>query len=249
MVGVVALIEHEWSVPMRKKGLLVATSAGFAAAVVPGAQAADMPIKAPRYVEPAANWEGWYVGVHAGAAWQQTQTATDEFGDFFGASSFSKTGFIGGGQIGYNWQHGNFVFGLEGDISGLSGKNSGTPGFNFDSYTSLQSQIRWLSTVRGRFGLAVGDTMAYATAGVAIGGVKNTVNLFGNTPYSSSKTKAGWTVGGGIEHMLSRNWTIGLEGLFVDLGKTSVSSGFNLAKTTKFSNQAIIGRVKLNYKF
>src|SRR5215831_19195708 len=176
---------------MRKKGFLVATSAGFAAAVVPGAQAADMPIKAPRYIEPAASWEGWYVGVHAGAAWQQTQTASDELGAFFGSSSFSKTGFIGGGQIGYNWQHGDFVFGLEGDISGLSGKNSGPPGFPFFSYTAMQSQIRWLSTVRGRYGLAVGNTMAYATAGVAVGGVKNTVNAFFDPkiPYSSSKTK------------------------------------------------------------
>jgi outer membrane immunogenic protein len=234
---------------MRKKGFLVATSAGFAAAVVPGAQAADMPIKAPRYIEPAASWEGWYVGVHAGAAWQQTQTESTFFGEFDGASSISKTGFIGGGQIGYNWQHGNFVFGLEGDISGLSGKNSGTPGFDFDSYAVLQSQIRWLSTVRGRFGLAVGDTMAYATAGVAIGGVKNSLFVPDlATTYSSSKTKVGWTVGGGVEHMLNRNWTIGLEALFVDLGKSTLAMP-DLNKTTKFSNQAVIGRVKLNYKF
>jgi outer membrane immunogenic protein len=232
---------------MRKKGFLIATSAGFAAAAAPGAQAADMPIKAQRYAEAAASWEGWYAGVHAGAAWQQTQTnSAYADGRTAGASSFSKTGFIGGGQIGYNWQHGNFVFGLEGDISGLSGKNSGLAGV-VDSYTSLQSQIRWLSTVRSRFGLAVGNTMAYVTAGLAVGGVKNTINLFGDTPYSSSKTKVGWTVGGGVEHMLNRNWTIGLEALFVDLGSTSVTAPD--FKTTKFQNQAIIGRVKLNYKF
>jgi outer membrane immunogenic protein len=235
---------------MRKKGFLIATSAGFAAAAtMSGAQAADMPIKAPRYIEPAASWAGWYIGVNAGAAWQQTQVDSvgPELGLNLGGSSFSKTGFIGGGQIGYNWQHGNFVFGLEGDISGLSGKGSGTA-VPFE-YATAQSQIRWLSTVRGRFGLAVGDTMAYTTAGVAIGGVKNSLNnVFGDGfNYSSSKTKVGWTVGGGVEHMLNRNWTIGLEGLFVDLGNSSVKS-FG-AKTTKFQNQAVIGRVKLNYKF
>jgi outer membrane immunogenic protein len=228
-----------------KKGFLIATSAGFAAAAaMPGAQAADMPIKAPRYVEPAANWAGWYIGAHAGAAWQNTQTDTSVFDYGLGSTSASKTGFIGGGQIGYNWQRGNFVFGLEGDISALSSKTSAHLPF---TYATLESKIRWLSTVRSRFGLAVGDTMAYMTAGVAIGGVKNSLVSAGCCSYSDSSTKVGWTVGGGVEHMLNRNWTIGLEGLFVDLGKSSVTS-FG-SKTTKFQNQAVIGRVKLNYKF
>jgi outer membrane immunogenic protein len=231
-----------------KKGFLIATSAGFAAAAaMSGAQAADMPIKAPRYVEPAAGWAGWYIGAHAGAAWQQTSANVTDTYDLPFGSTFSKTGFIGGGQIGYNWQHGNFVFGIEGDISGLSGKNSlNSPSFPGSEY-GFSSQIRWLSTVRSRFGLAVGDTMAYVTAGVAFGGVRNSTTIDGET-YSSSKTKTGWTVGGGVEHMLNRNWTIGLEGLFVDLGRTSVSCS-ECSKTTRFSNQAVIGRVKLNYKF
>src|SRR5881396_2878092 len=99
----------------KKKGFLIATSAGFAAAAAaaPGAQAADMPIKAPQYVQPAASWAGWYIGANAGGAWQQAHE------EFFGYS-FNKSTFIGGGQLGYNWQHGNFVFGLEGDISGLA---------------------------------------------------------------------------------------------------------------------------------
>lgn len=230
---------------MRKKGFLIATSAGFAAAAaVPGAQAADMPIKAPRYVEPSASWAGWYIGAHAGAVWQNTQTdSRSVYGFFLGTTSASKTGFIGGGQIGYNWQNGNFVFGLEGDISALSSKtNAGIFG-----YTSFESRIRWLSTVRSRFGLAVGNTMAYMTAGLAIGGVKNSTVFTGCCSYSDSSTKVGWAVGGGVEHMLNRNWTIGLEGLFVDLGKsTNTVPGL---KTTRFSNQAVIGRVKLNYKF
>src|SRR5215467_8174609 len=144
----------------KKKGFLLATSAGFAAAAaaVPGAQAADMPIKAPQYVQPAASWAGWYIGVNAGAAWQQTTANAAYQGFAFDNNTFSKTGFIGGGQIGYNWQHGNFVFGLEGDISGLTGKNTGQR--QFDTGYQFSSRINWLSTVRSRFGLAVGDTMA-----------------------------------------------------------------------------------------
>jgi outer membrane immunogenic protein len=238
---------------MRKKGFLIATSAGFAAAAaMPGAQAADMPIKAPRYYEPAESWTGWYAGVHAGAAWQKTDANIGENGDdsLLASASFSKTGFIGGGQIGYNWQHGNFVFGLEGDISGLSGRSSSNS-VALNSDYQFSSQIRWMSTVRGRFGLAVGDTMAYMTAGVAFAGVKNsTVGDEGNSYGSTSKTRTGWAVGGGVEHMLSRNWTIGLEGLFVDLGESHFSRTSNgSTKTSKFQNQAVIGRVKLNYKF
>jgi outer membrane immunogenic protein len=235
---------------MGKRGFLIATSAGFAAAAaMPGAQAADMPIKAPRYIEPAASWAGWYIGAHAGAAWQQTSVSTLEENDVpFNGNTFSKTGFIGGGQIGYNWQHGNFVFGLEGDISGLSGKNSlFSPSSSPTSAYGFSSQIRWLSTVRSRFGLAVGDTMVYATAGVAFGGVRNSFSE-NHDAKSQSKTKVGWTVGGGVEHMLNRNWTIGLEGLFVDLGRSSITCS-ECDKTTRFSNQAVIGRVKLNYKF
>src|SRR5262249_39224872 len=184
---------------------------GFAAAAaaVPAAQAADMPIKAPRYIEPAASWAGWYIGANAGAAWLHTDANISYLNR--GArdnNTFSKTGFIGGGQIGYNWQHGNFVFGLEGDFSGLSAKNTGDRQ-NLTGY-QYSSRINWLSTVRSRFGLAVGDTMAYMTAGVAFGDVKVTVNA-DNGDNTSSKTKTGWTVGGGVEHMLSRNWTIGLE--------------------------------------
>jgi len=85
--------------------------------------------------------------------------------------------------------------------------------------------------------------LSFATAGVAFGGVKN--SLFDGT-YSESKTRVGWAVGGGVEHMLNRNWTIGLEGLFVDLGRSNLDTkGGRL----KFSNQAFISRLKLNYKF
>jgi len=242
---------------MGKRGFLIATSAGFAAAAaMPGAQAADMPIKAPRYIEPAASWAGWYIGAHAGAAWQKSDVNSDAtFLDLdskslipFNSASISKTGFIGGGQIGYNWQHGNFVFGIEADGSGLSGRASATVG---SDAATFKSRIDWLSTVRGRFGLAVGDTMAYMTAGVAFGGVKNSVTIFpgslNEATYSSSKTKTGWAVGGGVEHMLSRNWTIGLEGLFVDLGRSTIN--IDPVNSFQFNNQVIIGRLKVNYKF
>jgi outer membrane immunogenic protein len=234
---------------MKSQGFLLATAAG--AAFAPGAQAADLPAKAPAYIDPPASWAGFYIGLHAGANWQQAHTHNFYSND----NTTTATGFIGGGQIGYNWQRGNFVLGIEADGSWLTGKGNNTTGpfgVGPGAYSiGPTNKIEWLSTVRSRFGLAVGDTMAYATAGVAFGGVKNSLGLdtAPNGLKSESKTRVGWAVGGGVEHMWTRNWTIALEGLFVDLGKSSVNAspvlGGARLKTTRFSNQAVIGRLKL----
>ena len=237
---------------MKYKGFLLATAGGLA--VAPGAQAADMLVKAP--VAPASSWTGWYIGANVGAAWQNMSAAA-----LYGTSDTNHvqgSSFIGGGQIGYNWQHGNSVFGVEGDISGLSkGPSYSEP---FTNPKSVSTSTNWLSTIRGRMGLAVGDTLVYATGGLAIGGVHNLQRVCNGSDVHCTKsdtaTKVGWTVGGGIEQMWSQHWTIGLEGLFVDLGKNTVSNPDpnapainNTVKNSTFRNQLVIGRVKANYRF
>ena len=118
-----------------------------------------------------------------------------------------------------------------------------------------ENKVQWLATVRPRFGLAVGNTMAYVTAGAAFGGVKNKLelNLAAPNPFSSvteNKTRVGWAVGGGIEHMWTRNWTIALEGMFVDLGRSkSITFPTGPSKSTRFDHQIVTGRVKVNYKW
>lgn len=237
-----------------KKGYLLATASGIAAvaaAAAPGStQAADLGLKAPAPAPMAApSWAGWYIGGSAGVTYQQgiSSTQFDPYGYSHAAfgHTTTSTGFIGGGQIGYNWQQGNFVYGVEGDISGLTGTGTSVP-----AHKTFSNRIDWLSTFRLRGGLAVGDTMVYATGGLAIGGVKNSFGYayenLGNK--SESKTRVGWAIGGGVEHILwNSHWTVGLEGLFVDLGSSTVTNSEH--KTAKFSNQAIIGRLKLNYKF
>jgi outer membrane immunogenic protein len=226
-------------------GFLLATAGGIALA--PGAQAADLPMKArgPAYAPPppVASWEGPYIGVHVGVYWHHSDVSESPG---YAPGGVSNTGFIGGGQIGYNWQRGYFVYGVEADISGLTGSAKGFGGENPPT-KDVKTRIEWLSTFRGRTGLAVGDTMAYVTAGLAVGGVNN--ELVSSGIKSESKTRVGWAVGGGVEHMWNRNWTIALEGLFVDLGNSTAGSTSGEGKKTKFSNQAIIGRFKLNYKW
>lgn len=236
---------------MKTKTMLLASAAGVA--LMPNAQAADLPVKAAA-IAPAASWAGWYIGGHVGAAYQQgTSTSADNAQGVYGSVTTNATSFIGGGQIGYNWQNGNFVGGIEVDGSAL-GAGGKAQVYGFYDSPNVSNKISWLSTVRGRTGLAVGNTMVYATAGLAIGGVKNSFVTPGDSCSSSdsfceSKTRVGFAVGGGVEYMMNRNWTLRLEGLFVDLGRSTAPEVEDSGKRTKFSNQAIIGRVGMNYKF
>ena len=254
----------------RQKGYLLATASGVAVAVAAGgAQAADMPMpmKAPppAPVVVAPSWAGWYVGLNAGASWQRMDA--DPVSGYTGSvvnggapTSERYTTFIGGGQIGYNWQTGIYVYGLEGDFSGLSNGHSNIsgPGSTDGDNAGVSSKMSWLSTIRGRVGVTYqNDTLLYATGGLAIGHVKNSFNFGdeGALPFvnlkSVSKTRTGWTVGGGIEHMFTAHWIVGVEAMWVDLGKSSFTDSLpgQSVKTTTFRNQAVIARLRASYKF
>ncbi len=243
---------------MKTRHLVAA--AGSLVGLASAAHAADMAMKtapAPLPV-PTVDWSGWYAGVSAGANWQQVQ-GQDNYTGYPGATA-SADGFIGGGLIGYNWQNGNAVYGLEGDISGLTGSTSESSygwGYRGDDLGTASSKIDWLSTIRGRMGLAVGNSMAYATGGLAIGGVKTSLDLTdgsdGIASTSHTNTRVGWTVGTGVDQMWGPHWIVGLEGLFVDLGKSSNTyqagkSPYSQATITT-RNQAFIGRFVASYKW
>ena len=103
---------------MRKLLLGIASAAVFLGVANSG-QAADMAVKAPPppIAVPIFTWTGFYIGGNLGAAWAQ-RSVTDIFGNTFTRTSDAR--FIGGGQLGYNWQTGNFVLGVEGDIDGIA---------------------------------------------------------------------------------------------------------------------------------
>jgi outer membrane immunogenic protein len=248
-------------IPMTYKGILLATAGSVIG--MSGAQAADLPMKAaPMYTPAPATWTGLYGGIHLGANWQLTSARYGVLDDPYGPTDAALgkahgAGFIGGGQIGYNWQMGTTVWGLEATISGLTGKATTLDEF----YTGIgygnqvETKIDWLATFRGRLGWLMNpDTLLYATGGLAVGGVKNAANVEGllyetaHYTVGVNKTKTGYVVGGGMEHMLNRNWTVALEGLYVDLGKSSGISADG-SKTGSFKNSAVIGQLKVNYKF
>jgi outer membrane immunogenic protein len=218
------------------------------------ASAADMPVKAPVYkapvVAPLYNWTGPYVGIAGGYGWGHSNQTDPPFE--VGDGSYALNGGILGGTLGYNWQQGPWVFGVEGDyswadISGSSNVCGPIPPF---LPHSCGSKIESLGTLRGRIGYAMGATgnwLPYVTGGLAVGEVQA---WDARRPASGSDFRTGWTVGGGVEVGITPNWTFKVEYLYVDLGSKQM---FNILinptvpETVSFT--ANILRVGVNYRF
>jgi outer membrane immunogenic protein len=222
---------------------IIVTAAALAA-MSQVAAAADMPERAPPYKspmyspEPVSSWTGFYIGVNAGYGWANTSV------DGFSGSS-NLNGFVGGGQIGFNWQGASpLVLGIEADFQG-TGQNHTDTGTLLGVAYSVKQELPWLGTVRGRVGYATGPVLIYATGGLAYLNYKMTASALG-TSASSDTSKAGWTLGGGVEWMFAPRWSVKAEYLYVDTGDTSVT----LFGTT-FTGRAkdSIGRVGVNYHF
>lgn len=275
-----------------KRALIAGLSVLALSAVQAGA--ADIPMKAAPMapvMAPVATWTGCYIGGNVGGGWARdrtTWTGITESGTAFAAGAatvlpgaangdMTGTGFIGGGQIGCNYQTGQFVLGAEVDAqyTGLKGSRAavslgntnGGPATIVPGAISESFDAKWLSTFRGRAGIAAGPALFYVTGGAAIANVTfNDQLCFGVTAAipgcntsSVNSSRLGWAFGGGIEYMFAPNWTVKGEWLYVDLGTTSATSLFTAtAGGNPFPNATIthnhrftenIGRIGLNYKF
>lgn len=200
-----------------------------------------------------STWTGFYAGVNAGGHWSDKDSIriSSPTAGFATSADTDRNGFIGGGQIGYNWQTGNVVVGLETDIQGVDASHtfSGVIG---GSTWATRSKLQWLGTVRGRAGVMPNaNTLLYATGGFAYGGVELQAAsaAFGAAP-KSSQTATGWTFGGGAEFALSSNTFLRGEYLYYDLGseKVTLTSGAATA-TAKADYAGHITRLGLSFKF
>jgi outer membrane immunogenic protein len=210
--------------------------------------ARPMPVKAPVVAAPAWSWTGFYIGINGGGVWHRAKADANDARPVFDNATVKAWGATFGGQAGFNWQVDRFVLGVEADWNWVDA--SGTASFaGFPTFT-FTSKLSSLATVRGRLGVTMSPTMIYATGGFAAGKVSNSVPAnFGGFP-TEDKVKTGWTVGGGIEHMFARNWTVKAEALYVDLGKSSVTGVvFGPGYVSRFDNTAIIARGGINYKW
>ena len=182
------------------------------------ANAADMPVKAPAMT--AADWAGWYAGIAGGAGFGQArQTDTSPFS----SGRYNTKGAIAGATLGYNWQKGRYVYGIETDLSyaNIRGSTVGTdPTFGNCVATHCESAIKALGTLRGRVGMTWKNLLPYVTGGLAyadLHGAEGT-GVPGSFGGSGSKWVAGWTLGGGVEAKLTPKWSGKIEYLYVDLG-------------------------------
>ncbi|GAC1339831.1 MAG: porin family protein [Beijerinckiaceae bacterium] len=287
------------------------------------AYAADLPSrKAPPVAyapPPVFTWTGFYIGANAGGTWAQNNaiTTTSVAGPcnaaFAGcvavpnysvtsaqAATFSipgrsRVGFIGGGQLGYNWQFNSFVAGIEADFQGIASNNNNAntngliavvPNVNFPGFPVVQSaysfqKLNYLGTVRGRLGfLATPALLLYATGGLAYGGVSGSTGIVqdvavcagagtdcrGSSLGAFSRTRLGYTLGGGLEWMFLPNWSVKAEYMYYDLGRVTSSSLLNqictgatcavngglfasslATSTTRYNGH--VARLGLNYHF
>ncbi len=193
---------------MKRLGIISVAIASLAASpLTTAAVAADLAVKAPVQTPPPAflpfTWTGAYAGANGGFGWTSSDGGLDATGGF------------GGGQIGYNFQTGSFVFGIEGDIGGGDIRQNGftVQGIPFTSAFTIDT----LASVRGRAGLAYNSWLFYGTAGGGWAHDKASgVNL--GVPFSASEWLSGWTAGAGVEWSFAPNWSTKVEYLHYGLG-------------------------------
>ena len=262
---------------MKYKPLLL-SPLGLIPAGVPAANAADMPVKvtAPQTIAFTPSWAGFYAGVNLGVVSDHSsQTGfkpADALNNYcFGggggdvgvscnfSNSQTATGVIGGLQIGYNFQTGNWVYGLEADIDLSSARKTTTgavpaPYAFFGNWTA-KTGVEAMGTARLRLGYAFDRTLVYATGGLAYAKMVNTFQAGSGTGgYSWSDTgwRAGYTVGGGVEYRLTDKISIKGEGLFYDLGhKDHISTHLTFGQQFGVTDHmtGVVARLGLNYMF
>lgn len=265
----------------RRKSLSAYFFGGFVLSIlafVPDAYAGELTVAPGSSSPPLFTWTGFYGGESGVYNWTDGKTkkapegfwasAMDAIGSAVAAANSPSPqhlhAFVGGGQVGFNYQVMNFVLGVEGDLSytgldttaGVFGPPRATESLAFTSGVSSH----WLSTLRGRFGTTLDErTLIYATAGLALAGRNFTDGyaiLAPDGQYfsmgSSSRLAAGVAIGGGLEYALSKNWTLKGEYLYADLGPGKSfmpdDSRFPSAYRQGDLSEQVL-RAAINYKF
>jgi outer membrane immunogenic protein len=203
------------------------------------------PAPVPVYVPPPFSWTGFYIGGNVGGAWADGNVTNN----FFGLNaSTSRSGFVGGGQLGFNYQFSNIVLGAEWDLDWTSLNATGN-GVFIPAVGTLQAvaDTRWVSTLAARFGVALDYVLLYGKAGA--GWVENNAtinNLTTGASVSASNTVSGWMIGAGIEWAFTPSWSAKLEYDFLGLQSWTFAG---LPRNTFTVNRDIqMLKVGLNYR-
>jgi outer membrane immunogenic protein len=191
-------------------GLGLLSIGGF----VQGASAADLAArtytKAPAIAASVYSWGGFYIGANAG--WGSSHDSRRDLTLGSDNGSYDATGAVAGGQIGYRWQVGGFVFGLEaqGDWADLSGSTQNA----LAAGNAVRSRTDAFGLFTGQVGYAWNNVLLYAKGGAAVTDRNyQFVDTVANTLVSSTGYQTRWsgTVGAGLEYGFAPNWSVAVE--------------------------------------
>lgn len=194
------------------------------------------------------DWSGAYVGAHLGYGWSRSKWEAP--GGLF--NNRSGTGLLGGIQAGYDFQTGNWVYGVEASIAAADVKKSVTC---INPTLSCGTEITWLADVSGRLGYAFDRALVFGTAGVAFAGDKNYARSVsdGSSVFTGSETRVGWTLGAGVAYAFTNNISATFQYNYYDLGAktnamTTVGGGASDA-TYRRALTANAIKLGINYRF
>ncbi|MCP3443317.1 outer membrane protein [Bradyrhizobium sp. CCGUVB14] len=231
------------------KKLLLTTASLCAIGLATPALAADLPIygKAPAAVSPVYDWSGFYVGVFGGGGYgnHNLNNATGPAGFANFTANYDSKGGLGGGEIGYQWQSGQIVFGVEADAFGADIKGSDSFALGWDDATKLG----WGGTLRARGGIAVDRLLLFFTGGWAYGELTHTNTNPGFGVDTFKATRSGLAAGGGIAYAITDNLIGKFEYRYLDLGTFHRDAPTNGALPYTVANTYSVVTLGLDFKF
>ena len=243
-----------------RKCVGIATALAGLLAMSIDARAADLPVApAPVYVPPPFTFTGFYIGANIGGSWNIDHWSESAFGSVFGTQN-SGGRFIGGGQVGFNYQFGPLVVGAEADGDwGANSQNAGNAAFIAPVGNIIVLANRtWVSTAAARVGFAADHLLFYVKGGGGWAG-NNGYTLSNTTTGATisglgSGTNSGWLIGGGLEWAVTDHWTVKFEYDYVRLSNYSFvvppTAAFLAGDTFTNSGPGLMmAKVGVNYLF
>jgi outer membrane immunogenic protein len=241
---------------MKSKFLALLGGAALSLGLVSAASAADMAVKARPVVAPVMmyNWTGFYIGGNGGWAssrkcWDYAGTVAAPLAVYLAEGCHDATGGVIGGQIGYNWQAGSWVFGVEaqGDWANLRGSNISLA---FPTFTN-RSRIDAIGLFTGRVGYAWNNALLYVKGGAAV--VSDRYNYYLNNAVvdtgTASETRWGAAVGVGFEYGFTPNWSFAVEYDHLFLGDRNIAFASPAQTVDRIQQDVDMITARINYRF